>query len=93
MCLGIAMQVVSIEGHKALCEAQGIQRTVSLFALQDEAVIVGDYVIIHVGYAIQKITEQEARSLWELQDELFGLDTGLETSLETTSANPPRPSL
>jgi hydrogenase maturation factor len=35
-----------------------------------------DYVIVHVGYAIQKVTEQEARSTWELLDEMLIAETG-----------------
>jgi hydrogenase expression/formation protein HypC len=71
MCLGIPMQIVAIDGFKARCEAKGIFREVSLFMLQDEPVAVGDHVLIHVGYAMQIITETDARSTWEMLDELF----------------------
>lgn len=71
MCLGIPMQVVNLDGYIARCEAKGIQRDVSLFLLQDEALTPGDFVMVHVGYAIQKMTEQEARSAWELYDEML----------------------
>ena len=46
-------------------------RDVSLFMLQDESVAVDDFVKVHVGYALQKMTEQEARSTWELLDEML----------------------
>jgi hydrogenase expression/formation protein HypC len=39
--------------------------------LQDEPINVGDHVMVHVGYAIQKLTEQEARSMWELLDQVL----------------------
>jgi len=78
MCLGIAMQVVDVNGYNARCEAKGVQREVSLFMLQDETVQVGDHVMVHVGYAIQKITEQEARSIWELYDELLAREAELQ---------------
>jgi hydrogenase expression/formation protein HypC len=78
MCLGIAMQVVDVNGYNARCEAKGVQREVSLFMLQDEGVQIGDYVMVHVGYAIQKITEQEARSIWELYDELLAREAELQ---------------
>ncbi len=74
MCLGIPMKIVSIEGYNARCEARGVMREVSLFMLQDEAIAAGDYVMVHVGYALQKMTEQEARSSWELLDELLAHD-------------------
>ena len=68
MCLGVPMQVVEVNGFVARCEAKGVEREVSLFMLQDEPVDVGDYVMVHVGYALQKMTEQEARSAWEIYD-------------------------
>jgi hydrogenase expression/formation protein HypC len=74
MCLGVAMQVVAINGFTAQCEAKGVQREVSLFMLQDEPVNVGDHVMVHVGYAIQKLTAQEARSIWELLDQVLSAD-------------------
>jgi hydrogenase expression/formation protein HypC len=72
MCLGIPMQVVAVDGFMARCEAKGVQRDVSLFMMQDEPVAIGDYVMVHVGYAIQKMSEQEARSAWEIYDEMLG---------------------
>ena len=71
MCLGIPMRVTEIDGFNAVCEAKGIQRTVSLFMMQDDNVCVGDIVMIHVGYAIQKMTEQEAQSAWEMYEEIL----------------------
>ncbi len=71
MCLAIPMQISHIEGFNARCTAKGVQREASLFLLQDEDVKVGDYVLIHVGYAIQKISEQDAQTAWELFDEMF----------------------
>ena len=65
------MQVVAIDGYNARCTAKGVMRDVSLFMLQDDPVAVDDYVMVHVGYALQKMTEQEARSTWELLDEML----------------------
>ena len=74
MCLGIPMQVKTIDGFVAHCEAKGVEREVSLFMLQDEPPAPGDYVMVHVGYAIQKLTEQDARSAWELLDQILAED-------------------
>ena len=74
MCLGIPMQIKSIEGFTANCEAKGIHRDVSLFMLQHEECRVDDYVVVHVGYAIQKITPHEARTAWELYDQMLADD-------------------
>lgn len=71
MCLGIPMQVREIDGFVARCEAKGVSRDVNLFLLQDDTLTVGDYVMVHVGYAIQKMSEPEARSAWELYDEML----------------------
>lgn len=79
MCLGIPMQVKEIDGFMARCAAGGVEREVSLFMLPENTVQLGDYVIVHVGYAIQKITAQEARSAWELYDDMLRLEGGLAT--------------
>jgi hydrogenase expression/formation protein HypC len=68
MCLGIPMEVIALDGYRARCSAQGVEREVSLFMLPDEPVSIGDFVLVHVGYAIQKMTPQQARSSWELFD-------------------------
>jgi hydrogenase expression/formation protein HypC len=74
MCLGIPMQIKSINGFVANCEAKGVQREVSLFMMQDEDFSVDDYVVVHVGYAIQKITPTEARTAWEMYDLMLAGD-------------------
>lgn len=71
MCLGIPMQIKEIDGFTARCEAKGIEREVSLFMLQHEELKPEDFVVVHVGYAIQKVTPQEARSAWEIYDEML----------------------
>ena len=71
MCLGIPMEVMAVDGFQSRCSSQGIEREVSLFLLQDEPVSIGDFVLVHVGYAIQKMSPQEARSAWELYDEMI----------------------
>ena len=71
MCLAVPMHVIEVDGFNARCEAKGVTRTVSLFLLQHETVSPGDHVMIHVGYAIQKITEAEAKSAWDLYDEML----------------------
>jgi len=66
------MKITSINGFNACCEAKGVERDISLFIMQDEQVEVGDFVMVHVGYAIQKITPQEAHSAWELFEQIPG---------------------
>ena len=76
MCLGIPMEVVAIDGHVARCSAKGVERDVSLFLLQDELPSIGEFVMVHVGYAIQKMTPQDARSAWELYDQMLAAEAG-----------------
>jgi hydrogenase expression/formation protein HypC len=68
------MQIDAIDGYSARCSAKGVSRDVSLFLLQGEDIKIGDHVMVHVGYAIQTMTEQEARSTWELLDEMLAAE-------------------
>lgn len=74
MCLGIPMKILEINQFMARCEAKGIERDVSLFMIQDETTDVGDYVVVHVGYAIQKVSEAEAATAWQIYDEMLSLE-------------------
>ncbi len=71
MCLAVPMQITQLDGFSARCSARGVERDVSLFLLQGEDVAVGDYVLIHVGYAIQRLSAEQARATWELFDEVL----------------------
>lgn len=71
MCLAVPMKITSIDGYQCTCEAKGIEREVSLFMLQQEQIDVGDHILVHVGYAIQKVSEKEAADSWALLDEVL----------------------
>jgi hydrogenase expression/formation protein HypC len=59
MCLAIPVRVVElVSGETAVVEADGVRKEISLALVEDVAV--GDYVILHVGYALQKLDEAEA---------------------------------
>ena len=75
MCLAVPMKITTIDGFNCTCEARGIERDVSLFMLQPDDLEPGDHVLVHVGYAIQKVTESEARESWRLFDEILAVDT------------------
>ncbi len=72
MCLAVPMKVVELKGIMGVAEVGGVRREVS-FALVDD-IRVGDYAIVHSGFAIQKLDEKEAeetlRLLRELADSL-----------------------
>ncbi len=71
MCLAVPMRIVTIDGFVARCEAKGIERSVNLILMQHETLAPGDVVMVHVGYAIQMMTEEEARASWDLIDEML----------------------
>jgi hydrogenase expression/formation protein HypC len=65
------MEILQITGHDARCAAKGVERNVSLFMLQHEPPAVGDWVLVHVGYALQRISVEEARETWDLFDQML----------------------
>ena len=69
MCVAIPMKLVSIEGTAGKAEIQGVARNVAL-DLVPEAKL-GDYVIVHAGYAIQLLDEQAAGETLALIAEVF----------------------
>ncbi len=73
MCLAVPMQVKTIENEMAVCEIDGVKRDASLMMI--DGVQVGDYVLIHAGFAIERIDESEA--LLTLQALREALDMGL----------------
>jgi len=70
MCVGVPMQVVSIDGDAIVAEVDGVRRSASLMMLADE-VAVGDFLIIHAGFAISKLDEDEARETLQMMREVF----------------------
>jgi len=59
MCLAIPVKVVKIAGDTATIDAGGVLKDISI--LLSPEVKVGDYVLLHAGFAIQKIDEEEAK--------------------------------
>lgn len=72
MCLAVPVRVQEIEGSEAVVEISGVKRKISL-ALTPEA-IVGQYVLIHAGYAIGVLDEDEAQETLKLFEEMAAFD-------------------
>jgi len=70
MCLGVPMKVISIDGENAVAETDGVQKEASLMLLGDE-VALGDFVIVHAGFAISKLDPVEAEETLKLMREVF----------------------
>jgi hydrogenase expression/formation protein HypC len=64
MCLAIPSKIIKIENNMATIDVDGVQREASLLLLEDAQV--GDYVIVHAGFAIHKLDEAAARETLDL---------------------------
>ncbi|PID73490.1 MAG: HypC/HybG/HupF family hydrogenase formation chaperone [Desulfobacterales bacterium] len=71
MCLAVPSKIIEINGPMARIDADGVQRECNLMMLEDAAV--GDYVIVHAGFAIQKIDEERALDSISLMREMLRL--------------------
>ena len=86
MCLAVPAKVLELrDDNMALVDISGTQREVSMMVLDGDAAP-GDYVLIHVGYAIEKIDEEEAQRTLELFDEIGGLEDVLPPENEDPAA-------
>ncbi len=71
MCLAIPMKLIKIEGDKGEVELSGVKKEVSLKLLRE--VEIGDYLIIHAGFAIEKLNEEEAKKTLAIWEEMANL--------------------
>ncbi len=70
MCLGVPMKIISRDGDDIVAEVDGVKKEASVVLLADE-VAVGDYVIVHAGYAISRLDEEYAQETLRLMKEVF----------------------
>lgn len=68
MCLALPCRIVAIDGDNATIDVSGMKKDISL-ALMDDAAV-GDYVIVHVGYALTKLDPEEAEKTLALFAEM-----------------------
>ncbi len=59
MCLAVPLRIQTIDGKRAVGEAGGLSQTVRVDFLPE--LMPGDYVMVHAGFAIQKLTEEQAK--------------------------------
>jgi len=77
MCLSIPSKVVSIdsENNSAVVDTMGVQRSASLDLMEADSVNIGDYVLLHIGFIMNKIDEEDAmESLRVYREILAALD-------------------
>ena len=70
MCLGVPMKILSRDGDTVLAEVDGVQKEASVMLLAEE-VNVGDYIIVHAGFAISRLDEEYAQETLRLMREIF----------------------
>ena len=75
MCLSIPSKVVKISDDKTMCtvDTMGVQRDANLMMMDDDDVKVGDYVLLHIGFVMNKIDEEEALASIETYKEILEL--------------------
>jgi hydrogenase expression/formation protein HypC len=80
MCLAIPSRIVEIEDLRAVVDVYGARREINLM-LMPEDVVVGDYVLVHAGFAIQKVEQEPAREALKvisgIIEEISKVDEGL----------------
>ncbi|MFQ6136674.1 MAG: HypC/HybG/HupF family hydrogenase formation chaperone [Candidatus Hydrothermarchaeales archaeon] len=69
MCLAIPAEVIGVHGDHATVDFGGARSEVNISLIEE--VKVGEYVIVHVGYGIQKMSREEAQESLELWEELL----------------------
>ena len=80
MCLAIPAVVTHLDGQMATVALAGVTRRASIHLVED--VQVGDYVMIHAGFALAKLDEEEARETMRVLEAVGGLEPGeLESGL------------
>jgi hydrogenase expression/formation protein HypC len=70
MCLGVPMKIISKDGDSIVAEVDGVQKEANVMLLGEE-VAVGDYVIVHAGFAISRLDEEYAEETIRLMREVF----------------------
>lgn len=69
MCLAVPAKITAIDGEEAVLDYGGVTRKANISMLSE--VSIGDYVLVHVGYAISKMDEEEALETLKLWDEML----------------------
>ena len=68
------MQIRAIDGLLAECEAKGVIREANLLMLDHENPAVGDFVVVHLGYAVEKVSAEDAAGAWEIYDQMLAAE-------------------
>lgn len=93
MCLGIPGQIIELSSEEpslAIVDVGGVRRAVNIACIVDEdhppEACIGDWVLIHVGFAMSRINEQEAQRTLDLFSELGEMQAELETIRQSNTS-------
>jgi len=81
MCLAIPgkiVEIVDVDNHIAKVDVSGVKRNVNIGMLESDDARIGDYVLIHVGFAMSKIDEQQAKETLRLLREIGQYETEMD---------------
>jgi len=70
MCLGVPMKIIRKDGDTILAEVDGVQKEASVMLLAEE-ISVGDYVIVHAGFAISRLDQAYAEETIRMMREIY----------------------
>ena len=68
MCLAVPLKLIEIDGKKAVGEALGVRREVRVDFIKEPKL--GDYVMVHAGFAIERLPESQAQADWEAWEDV-----------------------
>ncbi len=71
MCVGVPMKLVEVDYPAGVAEAKGVRREIGLQLMPEGSLEIGDFVIVHVGFAIEKVDKKLAAEIWESLDEIL----------------------
>ena len=74
MCLAVPAQLVQVEGHEAIADLHGNRLRITTLLVPD--VDVGDWVLIHAGFAIQRLDAESASRTWAVLEQAAASDAG-----------------
>jgi len=84
MCLAIPAKIIAINGEEAVVEMDGVRRTAVVSFVKDARI--GDYVLLHAGFAIRKWSEEDVREYNEIMQAIKQADEAAPTVSDNESS-------
>jgi hydrogenase expression/formation protein HypC len=88
MCLALPMRITALDGARATIAVEGLEQECSVMLVPDAGV--GDYVLVHAGFAISVIDAEEAQETYDLLREIASFDEGEAPGADAAGGDDPR---